>query len=136
MGKKCFFATAVTCMDGRIIDPVNNWIKKQFAVDYIDQVPEPGINALLEKQANPLIIEWILNKIQISINRHQSKTIVVVGHDDCAGNPAEKIIQIQQIQKSVDFLKKKYCSKNNGIVVMGLWSEPINNIWTVNSINI
>ena len=41
------FATSVSCMDGRIQIPLTNWIKKNFSVDYVDTITEPGIDKLV-----------------------------------------------------------------------------------------
>ena len=41
------FATAITCMDGRIQIPVIEYIKSNYGVDYVDVITEPGPNKIL-----------------------------------------------------------------------------------------
>jgi len=36
------FATAINCMDGRTQEPVITWIKKNYHVDFVDMITEPG----------------------------------------------------------------------------------------------
>jgi len=45
--------------------------------------------------------------------------VAIVGHHDCAGNPALKDDQIKHIQKAIKFLKQQYES----IEIIGLWVD-------------
>lgn len=83
------FGTAITCMDGRVQQPVSDWIRQRFGVDYVDTITEAGPDGIL---ANGPIdtIAAIRKRVEISINGHGSTTIVLVAHGDCAGNPVAK----------------------------------------------
>ena len=110
------FATSVTCMDGRIQIPLANWIKEQFSVDFVDAITEPGIDKIIAEDSS---IDSIKNKINISINAHKSKLIVISGHHDCAGNPVSRDQHVTQIKKSVKII----ASQNPNIKVIGVWGR-------------
>ena len=113
------FATAVNCMDGRTQLPVAEWMKKNFNVDYVDMVTEPGpIKIVAEFKDIPLIAN-IKKRVEISISRHLSKAVAVVGHFDCAGNPVDKTTQVRQIAESV----KKMKTWGLDVKIVGLWVD-------------
>ncbi len=119
------FATSISCMDGRIQIPLNDWIKKNYSVDYVDTITEPGVE---KKISASIDIERTKSKVDISINRHKSRVIVVSGHHDCAGNPVSKEEQISQISKGIDIIK----SWNFDAQVIGIW---INENWQVEKVS-
>jgi hypothetical protein len=121
--KKYKFATALNCMDGRVQIPIIEFLKKKFKVDYIDMITEPGIDKILA-EGNKELISWIKVKIKISVKKHNSKVIAIVGHADCAGNPVEKEKHIEQIKKGMKIIK---LMKLN-VKIIGLW---VNENWQV-----
>ena len=118
------FATSISCMDGRIQIPLNEWIKKNHSVDYVDTITEPGVE---KKITENIDVEQIKSKVGISIHKHKSDMIVVSGHHDCAGNPVSKEEHIAQIRKSIEIIK----SWNFPAKVFGVW---VNDQWQVESI--
>ncbi|MFC1698886.1 carbonic anhydrase [Candidatus Omnitrophota bacterium] len=82
------FATAINCIDGRAQKPVTEYMQKRFGVDYVDMITEPGPNKILSEGKNVNIIEFIREKVKVSVKKHNSQIIAVVAHYDCAGNPA------------------------------------------------
>ena len=95
------FACAINCMDGRVQDAVKNYMKENYGVDWVDQITEPGPNKILCecKDCDKGVIDDIKKRVDISVNHHGSKVIAIVGHFGCAGNPAEKDVQIEQLKK-------------------------------------
>ena len=91
------FATAINCMDGRVQDAVKDYMKGNYGVDYVDAVTEPGPIKILADNANSAIIENIKKRVAISVEKHGSKVIAIVGHHDCAGNPVAKDEQIKHL---------------------------------------
>lgn len=110
------FATVLTCMDGRVHAPVNEWVKKKFGVDFVDTITEPGADVLLTES-----LIWQSNKIksrvQVSVERHGSRNMVVVGHHDCAGNPVSPEKHKELIKRSV----AEVATWNFPIRVVGVW---------------
>ena len=118
------FVTSIHCMDGRIQEPLINFIKGKFDIKYIDVITEPGPCKILSQNLDNTIIESIENRIVISLNKHGSKMVFISGHYDCAGNPVSKEIQVNQIIKSEEFLRLKYPN----VKVIKLW---INENWEI-----
>ena len=101
------FAASVHCMDGRIQEPLIKYIKEIYKVKYVDAITEPGPNKILASEGADPLVESIINRINISVNKHGSELIFVSGHADCAGNPVRKNIQLEQVEKSASFLQDK-----------------------------
>ncbi len=99
MNKK--FATAINCMDGRAQKPILEFIEKSFGVDYVDMITEPGPNKILAENNDISLIESLKKRIEISVEKHASKAIAVVGHYDCAGNPETEEVQKDHLKKAV-----------------------------------
>jgi len=120
-GKK--FATALNCMDGRVQLPVIEFLKKKYKVDFVDMITEPGIDKLLgegEKET----IDRIKKKIEISVKKHGSQIVAIIGHTDCAGNPVGEKEHFCYIRKGKEILE----SMNLGVEILGLW---VNKDWKV-----
>jgi hypothetical protein len=114
-------------MDGRVQLPVIGFLKKYFSVHYVDVVSEPGPNRILAEQSDSKTVKSILNRVNISVQKHRSKGIAIVGHYDCAGNPSDKSEQISHLQAAISFLRKHYSE----IEIIGLW---VDENWYVNEI--
>lgn len=95
------FACAINCMDGRVQDAVKNYMQKNYRVDYVDMITEPGPNKIIcnKEECDLAVIEDIKKRVEISVKYHGTKVVAIVGHEGCAGNPASKEEQIQQLKK-------------------------------------
>jgi carbonic anhydrase len=113
------FATAINCMDGRVQVPANEWIRKKFNVDYVDTITEPGPNKILAENKDSAVIDSIKRRVAISVNKHGSKYIVVLGHYDCAGNQVDKKSQLAHIRLAV----KTVNSWGFPVEAIGLWVD-------------
>lgn len=113
------FATLITCMDGRVQDAGNDFMKKTFNVDYVDVITEPGPNKILADNSLEQIVKNIFNRVDVSVFSHGSNVIAIAGHYDCAGNPADKQTQDIQTTAAVELIKTKYPDKR----VTGLWID-------------
>ncbi len=121
------FCTAINCMDGRAQQPVSDYLKKRCGAEYVDTITEPGPNLILAEQTNTVLVDSILARVDISVNKHGSRLIAVAGHCDCAGNPANMETQNGHTAAAVEFLSAKYPQCE----VIGLW---INENWQVSAI--
>ncbi len=115
-------------MDGRVQLPVISYLQRRFDVEYVDSISEAGPSLILSEQKDDVLIRSILNRLRISVENHKSVGIAVVGHHDCAGNPAPKSQQIIHIQKAVNFLRQQY----ENMEITGLW---IDSNWEVHEID-
>ena len=127
MSRPAGFCTAINCMDGRVQLPVIEYLRKRFGVAYVDSVTEPGPNAILAGGADRQAVESIGRRVRISVEHHRSVGIAVVGHHDCAGNPAAPERQREQTLAAVGYLRGQF----PGVPVIGLW---VNEAWEVSEI--
>ena len=114
------FCTAINCMDGRVQIPVITYLKERFKVDYVDVVSEPGPNKILAEGSNQQLLESIWTRVEISITKHDSRGIAIVGHHDCAGNPVDESDQHLHTAAAVQRVRERFDS----VPVIGLWVDP------------
>ena len=122
------FCTVINCMDGRVQLPVLKYMQERFNVPYVDSITEAGPNLILSEQKRTTPLQTILEKLKISVEKHHSIGISIVGHYDCAGNPAPQNDQIIHIQKAIQFLRQQY--KN--VEILGLW---IDKNWEIHEVH-
>ncbi|MCP4644255.1 MAG: hypothetical protein GY851_27680 [bacterium] len=60
-----------------------------------------------------------MRRVELSVLNHQSKGIAVVGHEDCAGNPADKEQQILHLQEALRVLGQRFWS----IDIVAIWVD-------------
>ena len=111
------YYTVVNCMDGRVQRPALDYLTDRFGVDYIDSITESGVNGVLARREDPALVDSILRKLAISIDKHHTAGIAVVGHHDCAGNPGDKQHQNRDTAAAVRFLRERLPDTP----VIGLW---------------
>lgn len=113
------FCTVINCMDGRVQLSVIQYLQKRFNVKYVDSITEPGPNLILAKQTSSELVESIFSRVRISVEQHHSQGIAVVGHHDCAGNPASREEQIAHISDAIKLVQQYYPD----IEIIGLWVD-------------
>ena len=112
------FYTAINCMDGRVQEPVINYIKEKYNVLFVDMITDAApVKILSNKKTDNL--KSIISCIDISLKKHKSKGIAIVAHYDCSGNPISDEEQKKLLQKAVIFLENKYIN----VSVCGLWVD-------------
>lgn len=121
------FCTAINCMDGRTQLPVNQYLVRRFGAEFVDTVTEPGPNRVLAEREIDRTVAGVIARVDISVGRHGSKGIAVVGHHDCAGNPADETAQADHTRRAVAFLRRKYPD----VEVIGLW---VDSDWVVHEL--
>ncbi len=121
------FCTSINCMDGRVQIPVITYLKERFKVDYVDVVSEPGPNRILADGTDQQQLESIWTRVDISITKHDSKGIAVIGHFDCAGNPVDESDQHLHTKAAVRRVRNRFGS----VTVIGLW---VDSNWEVSEI--
>jgi hypothetical protein len=112
-------------MDGRIQEPIIQYLKNKYKALYIDTITEPGPCKIIADSTDKTTIDSIIKRLNISMNKHNSKLIAISSHYDCAANPSNQKEKKTQIKISVEFIKKNYPQ----IQIVGLW---INKQWKVN----
>ena len=121
------FCTVINCMDGRVQLPVNEYLRRELFVDYVDTITEAGPVRILSEEQQSALADSILARVDISVKKHKSKTVAIVAHYDCAGNPVEEDVQLEQLESAIEFLNDKYPD----IKIFGLW---VDSDWDVEKI--
>lgn len=111
------FFTSVGCMDGRVQEPVLNFGKQKFGALFADTITEAGLVGVLS-HAEQSLLDSIKNKVQISLEKHHSKGIIVHGHEDCAGNPVDDEKHLDDVRRSVEIIKALI---NSSVPVIGVF---------------
>jgi carbonic anhydrase len=113
------FCTSVNCMDGRVQLPVIEYLKQRFEDGHVDMITEAGPNMILASESPPDLFESIMNRIAISVERHHSSAIAVVGHFDCAGNPGGREVQEAHTRRAIQIILSRFKKAE----VIGLWVD-------------
>ena len=117
------FVTAINCIDGRAHRPVHDWLKASFDAEFVDRITDPGADKALASGSED-VIERVKKEVLISVNAHNSKTVAVVGHHDCAANPVSVAQHKQDIGEAVATVQ----SWDLPVQLIGLW---VNSEWQV-----
>ena len=112
------FGTAINCMDGRVQQPVIDWMRFKFGLDHIDMITEPGPDKIVAAN-NADEIASILNRVKISVEQHGSRHIAISGHGDCAGNPVSKHEHFEHVKAAMQVIK----SWNLPVNIYGVWID-------------
>lgn len=96
------FGTAINCIDGRTQEVVIDHMKQKFSIDGVDMVTFPGADGILaNKEHSEENIALVRRAVSISVEKHGSRIIAVVGHYDCAGNPGDRNHHYVHIQRAM-----------------------------------
>ncbi len=115
-------------MDGRVQIPVIEYMLDNYHTDYVDVITEAGPNLILAENYDNLLSESIRRRIEISVEKHKSGLVAVVGHYDCAGNPSAKEEQLVQLRKAINNLAVSFPSTE----FLALW---VDENWQVHKID-
>ncbi|MBU0496418.1 MAG: hypothetical protein KKC68_08290 [Candidatus Thermoplasmatota archaeon] len=121
------FVTAINCMDGRVQQPIIDWMKHTYQADYVDMITEPGPLKILTETPFHTAGESIKKRFEISVHKHDSRVAAIVGHHDCTGNPVDKKTQLTQIHTALKIIN----SWGYEITIIGLW---VDDFWQVHQI--
>lgn len=122
------FGTAINCIDGRTQEPVIDFMKQKYGIDGVDMVTFPGVDGVVSSLGNFNTIALIRNAVSISIEKHGSRIIAVVGHFDCAGNPGNREHHYAHIGKAV----QQVSSWSFDAEIVGLY---VNDKWQIEEVN-
>ncbi len=112
------FGTAINCMDGRVQIPMITWMKERFDLDYVDMITEPGPDKIVS-EGDPQQVTLVRYKTEISVEKHQSKIVVIMGHEDCGGNPVPKGKHIEQIKTAMRVIESWHLP----VSIYGVWMD-------------
>jgi len=119
------FGTVINCMDGRVQFPVLEYLKKNFDVEFFDAANEAGPLRILTDRTDKCRLISLKDQIAISLEKHGSRFIAVVGHHDCAGNPQGREGQEKQMDEALRYLSSAF---GEDVFYVALW---VNEKWEV-----
>jgi hypothetical protein len=111
------FGTAINCIDGRTHQVVIDYMKQKYNIDGVDMVTFPGADGIFSNVEHLGEVSLIRRAVSISIERHGSRIIAVVGHYDCAGNPGDREHHYMHIRRAM----REVSSWNFQAQVIGLY---------------
>ena len=124
------FGTMLNCMDGRIQEPVTQWMKTQYELDFVD-APNPAGPTNMIVKGEKEIVENYRTKTLISINGHGSRHVAVVAHQGCAKNPIPDEDQLAELHEAVEIVSSRW-ELPAGVRISGLWLTKNNDLdWNV-----
>jgi phosphoserine phosphatase len=121
------FVTAINCIDGRVQEPVSEYLKKHYHADFVDDITHPGTDKFFVLETQRYLDE-IKRELAVSVNAHGSKVVAITGHHECAANPVSKEEHLQELKKAVEVIKAWNLLLNE---VIGLY---VNENWKVERI--
>ena len=113
------FCSAINCMDGRVQLPVISYLQERFDAEYVDCITEAGPDLILSQREPKAATHAVLERLKISIHNHGSVGVAIVGHHDCAGNPAPREEQLVHLENAVEFIREHH----EDIEIIGLWVD-------------
>ena len=117
------FGTAINCIDGRAQVPVIAWMRERLAVDYVDMVTQPGADAFLADHADEAD-HLVRPRVAVSVEKHSSMVVAIVGHHGCAANPATPEAHREQLLRAVQVVRRW----EPDVKVIALW---LNERWEI-----
>ena len=118
------FCTSLSCIDGRVQEPLLQYIKDTYRCSYVDTVTGPGMDGALAKGDDA---DRVLEATRISVDKHGSRHIIISGHYDCAGFPVDESVHRRSIKEAVATVK----SWNLNADVSGVW---VNDRWQIEKV--
>jgi len=116
------FGTAINCIDGRTQQRVIDYMAQKHGVDGVDMVTFPGADGIFSSEGRAAEVELARRAVSISVERHGSKVIAVVGHHDCAGNPVDKEQHYMHIRRAVEKMQSwGFAARIIGLYVNDNW---------------
>ena len=112
------FATALSCIDGRIQRPVNDFLLAELGVTYLDTVTRAGMVKYLTSSYDPATTAIVVD-LDSSIRAHSPKDLALVAHRDCKGNPVDDETQLRQLDDGVAHFRRRYPD----LGVVGVWVD-------------
>jgi len=108
------FCTLINCMDGRVQQSCNAWMRACFGAEHVDTITAPGpVKRLATGDGGEL-----LDYVRISVEKHGSQSIAIAAHPECAGNPVDRSVQEEELKQAVAVLKAAFPQTE----VVALWA--------------
>ena len=119
MSKKKEIGLALSCIDYRLFDATIELLKEECCVDAFDHTILAGASLGYNQTKYPCWSHTFLEHVNLAIDLHKIKKIVVVDHEDCGAYKlfypelkhkpcCEKKYHIRNIRKFIADMKRRY----------------------------
>ena len=122
------FVTVVSCIDGRVQEPLARWAKARYGADWADMITRPGCDGVLS-DGDAASAEQVRADVEVSVRAHSPVALVVSGHHDCAANPGTQTHHLPQIRRAVLAAR----GWGLGVEVVGAW---VDEDWAVRAVDV
>jgi hypothetical protein len=79
-------------------------MREMLSVDFVDLITHPGVDGFVA--GDPRAAERLLRAaVEISVQRHASPVLALVGHHDCAANPGSAEVHREQLLQGLRALQ-------------------------------
>ncbi|MGB4703869.1 MAG: carbonic anhydrase [Candidatus Saccharicenans sp.] len=102
------FVTAINCMDGRVQNCVNRWLKNLYQANYVDVTTAPGPARILASGEPEYMVASYQRCLTVSVEKHRSPAVAIVAHHDLAGNPLPRESQSEQLLQTGERLRNLF----------------------------
>lgn len=116
--ERASFAAAVTCIDGRVHEPVVGWVRSRFDVEFVDLLTQAGPDLALCSHGDDEV-GHVRRQLGVSTGAHAPRVLVVAGHADCAANPASGSEHRRQVCCALSRAREWA----PGLPVVGVWVD-------------
>jgi len=89
-----------------------------YHLDYVDTITTPGADRALA-EGSQYIVEQIRASAELSVARHGSTVLAIVGHHGCAATPVSKEHHWEQVRQALQVVR----FWNLPVTVVGLWVD-------------
>lgn len=113
----------MSCIDGRVHLPLITWMRETLSVDFVDLVTHPGVDGFVVQEPE-LAARVLRPSIEISVQRHASPVLALVGHHECAANPGSADQHREHLLQGLRVLQ----TWNLGVKLIALW---VNADWQI-----
>ncbi len=110
----------IHCMDFRLVDKTNSFLKENYGTDNYDLISVAGSSKVIAEGNG----DYLLKQIKISHDLHESRKVVLIHHSDCGAysiedKDQEKEKQFADMEKSKMIIKERFPDMEVGKI----WAE-------------
>ena len=112
----------ISCMDFRLLDKTNDFLKASYGSNNEDIVSVAGSSKIIAEGNG----DYLLKQIEISHSLHESKKVILIHHSDCGAygiedEEQEKVKQFEDMEKSKKIIKNMFPDME----VDKIWAEML-----------
>ena len=113
------FAALIDCTSKAMGWEFFPYLREKLKVDYVDLIVPPKPNEVVLLFENKSIIETLKIKLLLSIQKHETALLVLVGDPSCKG----KELPLEQFKKHVLQAAKLIKAWRLPVTILGLWQH-------------